>query len=317
MPISAVRPPGGCLAPVALDFVVDDPESIRRLARSNGPYFQPGRYLVDAGAAQSASAGETKQQVEIPKGLVGPVFRGDWAVDGEAILGDAQKLLTLPAFIDAAKTICNSEFVVPEQVFVNLTTPCGGQPFSHTDVPEFRGVGRKNAPGWLLLVMGGSRCFEPERITIITAVSWFFQGERGYFRYWPDGRDADSLRHEDLWNSAVVGDNDFMHHKVERVGPRDLRAPAEMTIDSELRFDGSTWLIEDAGKVLASYDDEYIRLSLSWKAKVYGSDAERRSVEAGVDGLTIDEVLARLETAFGEPLATSGPDALSSPELRD
>jgi hypothetical protein len=98
-----------------MDFVVDDPESIRHIARSSGPYFQPGRYLIDAGAAQSASAGETKQQVEVPKGIVGPVFRGDWAVDGKAILCNAQESLTLPAFIDAAKAICGSDCVVPQR----------------------------------------------------------------------------------------------------------------------------------------------------------------------------------------------------------
>ena len=35
--------------------------------------------------------------------------------------------------------------------------------------------------------MGTSRLFEPERITMITAVSWFFDGPGGTFHYWRDG----------------------------------------------------------------------------------------------------------------------------------
>jgi hypothetical protein len=35
---------------VLLDEVVADPESIRAMARANGPYFMPARYLVDGRA---------------------------------------------------------------------------------------------------------------------------------------------------------------------------------------------------------------------------------------------------------------------------
>ena len=86
---------------------------------------------------------------------------------------------------------------------MNLTTPSGGQTVSHTDIPEFRGVDRHNAESWFLQAMDASGLFEEERITSIT---------------------------------AVVGDNDFMHHKVERTGAPGVKAPARLSIDSTLAF---------------------------------------------------------------------------------
>lgn len=324
MPIAAVRPStAGCFAPIIVDPLLDDPERIRELARQNGPYYQPGRYLVDGAAADDAGAGASKEKVEVPAGIVGPVFRGDWSTDGVTRLAGTEDLLTLPGFVENAKAICQTDVVVPEQVFVNLTAPSGGQPFSHTDIPVFVGVDRSNAPGWLLIAMGASRLFEPERITIITAVSWFYHGERGFFRYWPNGRDAESIRHEALFNTAVVGDNDFMHHKVERTGHKGAAAPEGMTIDSILDYDGDEWLISDAGTELARYAEPELRLSLSWKARVYGSEAERTSAESAIAegrGPSVEEVLSRFEKAIDEPLAADpaqGADALASPELRD
>jgi len=290
-----IRPdrPAGCLAPVLLHEAVTDPESIRAMARANGPYFMPARYLVDGRAAEQAGDGERKERADVPKHLIGPTWRGDWGVGGRATVEGADTLLGHTGFADAASTMFGGAVVVPEQVFVNLTTPCSGQGFSHTDIPEFVGADRSNAPGWLLQAMGVSRLFEDVRIPIVTAVSWFYRGERGYFRYWPEGRDAASVRHEDVWNSGVVGDNDFMHHQVERTGPAGSLPPPGLTIDSSLDHDGSRWIVVDGDDVLADFDESEVRLSLSWKAKVYRDEAERQDVAAGVGGIGLDEVLAR------------------------
>ena len=116
--------------------------------------------------------------------------------------------------------------VVPEQVDVSLTTPVPRSGFSHTDIPEFRGVGRRNAPAWLLYC---------------TAI--------------PTAK--------------------------------------------------------------CSPDDE-VRLSLSWKAKVYADADERRRAEGGVDGLSVDQALDRLEADLAnsdrpEPLEAR---SVESSELR-
>ena len=294
-----------------LDRVLDDGEVVRALARANGPYWQPGRMLSAAGAVRS-TADDRDAELEADAGFVGPVFRGDWAF-GEPLIDGADELLHHEGFLAAAGQMYGTDVVVPEQVYVNLTTPVARQGFSHTDIPEFRGIDRRNAPAWLLTAMGVSRLFEAERVHIVTAVAWFYRGEAGGLRYWPEGMDGPSVLHEDTWNTAVVGDNDFMPHEVQRVGPRGSAPPAGMTIRTELAHEDDRWHIVDDGKVLASYDDDQVRLSLSWKAKVYADEDERARAEAGADGVELDEVLARLEADLGEPLAGR---SLDSAELR-
>ena len=303
------RPADACLPPVLLDPAVSNPDEIRTMARANGPYFMPARYLVQSTAAsEAASDAETS---EVPSYLIGPTFRGDWAFGGVAQVPGAEALLHHRGFVGGAEEMCGPGVrVVPEQVYVNLTAPSGGQPFSHVDIPEFVGVDRTNAPGWLLQAMGSSRLFEDARITIITAVAWFHRGERGFFRYWPVGRNGESVRHEAMWNTAVVGDNDFMHHKVERTGPDDLRPPDGMTIDTHLDHDGTNWLIVEDGRVLARYDDDEIRLSLSWKAKVY-------EMPEPVGSLALDGVFTRFAAELGSDLPAQSAEELTGDPTRE
>ncbi len=317
--IATRRPAGACLRPVLIDPVVDDPGAIRAMARANGPYFMPARYLVRSSAAAAAADDEAADD-KVPAGLIGPTFRGDWAFGGDVLVDGADALLHHPGFLAATAEMCGTDVIVPEQVFVNLNAPSGGQAFSHVDIPEFVGVDRTNAPGWLLQAMGSSRLFEDARITIVTAVAWFHTGDRGFFRYWPNGRDADSVRHESMWNTAVVGDNDFMHHKVERVGAPGSTPPAGMTIDTHLDHDGASWCIVDDGVTLATYGDDDIRLSLSWKAKVYESAEARAAAERGDGALDLEVVAERFAAALAteptQPVAIESVDELLADDAR-
>lgn len=308
--------PKGCLEPIEVDPVVDNPDAIRALARANGPYFMPARYLVDGASADDASDGQVKKRENVPDYLIGAVWRGDWCTGGKPLIDGVDHLLHHEGFTEAAKQMCDAQVIVPEQVFVNLNTPMPGSAFSHVDIPEFVGMDRSNTPGWMLISMGASGAFEDVRITIVTAVAWFYQGERGYFRFWPHGRDAPSVRHEKMWNSAVVGDNDFMHHQVERVGPQGATPPEGMTIDTSLDFDGDRWNILEEGSSLASYSEDQVRLSLSWKAKAYATADVHQAAQQGDAAMTLDIALHRLAAVIDEPLAATGPDAIHSPELR-
>jgi len=301
---------------VVLDEVVDDPEMVRAMARTSGPHYMPARYLVDAQAAETAGDGMARGRTDVPAHLIGPVWRGDWAAAGRALVPGAEALLHHERFVAAASAMTGGTEVVPGQVYVNLTTPSRGQGFSHTDIPEFVGVDRSNAPGWLLQAMGVSRLFEDVRITIVTAVSWFHTGERGFFRYWPTGRDGDSVRHERMWNAGVVGDNDFMHHQVEGTGPRGSAPPDGLTIDTVLDHDGFRWLVVDGDRTLATFDDADVRLSLSWKARVFRDVAERVAVEAGVGGIGLDEVVARFAAVPDLDVPGSVDGALSDEGFR-
>ena len=307
----------GCLPPIAIDEVVDDPDGIRTMAEENGPYFMPGRYLVGGISANQAADGTILKHGDVPPGITGPVWRGDWAIAGESRVDGADELLHAAVFVDAARQLFDAEIVVPEQLFVNLTGPRSGDPFSHTDIPEFVGIDRSNAPGWFLSAMGKSGRFEDVRMNIATAVCWFHRGDRGYFRYWPAGRDAPSVRHEDMWNTGVMGDNDFMHHQVERVGQPDATPVEGLTIDSMLDHDGRDWVVTDEGVEQGRLDDLNVRLSLSWKAKVFADGDTATAARSGAGGIGLAEALERFAAVLDEPLAATGADALASPVLRD
>ena len=79
-----------------------------------------------------------------------------------------------------------------------------------------------------LTIMGQTGLFEAERVKVATAVSWFYRGADGGFEYWPDGPGGASVVHEGaIHNTGIVGDNDFMWHRVRPVGrPEDGMATA-------------------------------------------------------------------------------------------
>ena len=138
MTAAVIDRPRGCLPPVRVDRVVEDPATIRAMARTHGPYFMPARYLINAGAANDAKGGS--DNTEVPAHLIGPVWRGDWAIEGRPLVDGAQELLTLEPFVSGARQMCGPASVVdPQQVFINLTTPMPGSGFAHVDIPEFVG----------------------------------------------------------------------------------------------------------------------------------------------------------------------------------
>ena len=307
---TTVDRPKGCLPPIQIDHVVDEPDLIREIARKNGPYFMPARYLIGGETAADARKRTPKVVKGAPAYLIGPTWRGDWAFDGEIFVEEATPLLHHKGFTEAAKSMFDCEIIVPEQVFVNLSTPMDGHPFSHVDIPEFKGVNRHNAPGWFLQAMGSSGLFEDVRISIVTAVAWFHHGERGFFRYWPDGRENDSVRHENMWNTAVVGDNDFMHHLVERVGSKIDGPPEGMSINTELNHDGVSWKVLEQGEVLATYGDLDVRLSLSWKAKVYSDKQTYEDATHGIDNINLEEAIGRFNQELGSNFSELNDDEL-------
>ena len=135
--------------------------------------------------------------------------------------------------IAAAGEVFDAEIVRPQIVFSNLTAPMP-QNRKHTDVPTFRGVERSQYPAWVVNAMAMSGLFERWRVKVATAVAWYYDGPNGGFSYWPDGGDAPEVTIEPPSNTAVVGDNDFMFHRVEAVGDGRFEL---IPIDSLLSYD--------------------------------------------------------------------------------
>ncbi|MEM7411365.1 MAG: hypothetical protein AAF430_14095 [Myxococcota bacterium] len=292
--------------PIAIDGLLEDPSAVRELLERHAPYAPVQRYLRSDAEYRNASGSGAAQQI------IAPNFRGDWAFEGRVEPG-AELFLEHPTLVDAAARLFESDLVRPFAVFSNITWQL---PFSqgggHTDVPAFRGIDRREYPTWLLGTMGHSRLFESERIRIATAVAWFYAGPDGGFEYWPDGPEAASVLHEGaIANTAIMGDNDFMYHRVRPVGRREDGFPGGLSLDSRLEHTGGDdWRIVDGDRVIATPGFDALRVSVSWKAYVFRDEDERDRVDAGTDALTIDAVWQRFYTDLdARSVAFERPDA--------
>jgi hypothetical protein len=301
--ISPPRPP------VLLDPAVDDPDAVRRLVSAHAPYWPVQRYFANGAeyAALSGNGGGAAMPVA-------PVFRGNWAIEGKALQG-VEPLLHHAGFADAARRLFDAELVRPHTVYVNLTWQL---PFSqgagHTDIPAFRGFDRSRYPITLLTIMGLSGLFEDVRAKIATVVAWFYAGGDGGFEYWPDGPEHPSRVHEGrIDNTAIAGDNDFMWHRVRPTG-RVEDGMLRLGLESQLWREADGWAIRDGERRLACFGSEALRVSLSWKALVFESEAERRRHDEHLDDIDLPEVLRR----FGADLAARGtPVSWPADPVRD
>jgi hypothetical protein len=280
--------------PVKLDKVVDDRDEVWRLIDAHAPYWPVQRYFANSAEYAAMSGSDEPTQM-----IVAPVFRGNWAFDGEVLEG-VQPLLDSERFGAAAKQVFDADIVRPTTVYVNLTWQLPfPQGAGHTDVPAFRGFDRTTYPITFLTIMGLSGLFEAERVKVATGVSWFYGGDDGGFEYWPQGPDAPSVLHEGgIDNTAIVADNDFMWHRVRPTG-RVEDGMVTMSRDAELvRRDGDGWAIVDDGTDLATFTTDRVRVSLSWKGIAFSDDEDRRRHDDHLDDIDLDEVLRRFSTDF-------------------
>jgi len=295
--------------PVALEGLLPDPGLVRRLVEHNSPYWPIQRYFASAEEMRALSdVVEGSERAAAPL-FVAPVFRGDWAYDRPLIPG-VEPILHNERFIDAARRIFGGTVVRPQIVYVNLTLPMPAGDRGHTDVPAFRGIDRTAYPIWLLVTMGRSGLFERWRTPIATGVSWFYAGAGGEFTYWPDGPDHPPITRPAHTNTALVGDNDLMFHRVEAVGRPDDDMVRGLSLDSLLTFAGDgRWNVVEDGRVLASRRFEDIRISVSWKAQVFRGEGEARIVDQHLDDLRFEQVLETFLADLAERGVAVAPPA--------
>jgi hypothetical protein len=299
--------------PVVLDTAVDDPAAVRALIEAHQPYWPVQRYF-----ANSAEYAALSGQAEPAEMIIAPVFRGNWATDGEPLDGVAP-ILTSERFTAAARQLFGADIVRPTTVYVNLTWQLPfPQGAGHTDVPAFRGFDRASYPITFLTIMGLSGLFEDVRVKVATAVAWFYRGADGGFEYWPQGAAGASVVHEGaIDNTAIIADNDFMWHRVRPTGKVE-DGMLTLTRDAELtRHDAGHWAIIDQGDERAVFSAEDVRVSLSWKALAFDDDADRRRHDEHTADIDLAEVLRRFAADFArrdEPLAIPA-DPVADPDF--
>jgi hypothetical protein len=282
--------PARCRAPTFLAPALEQPGLVRELLERTAPHLPVQRYFR-SGAEMRAQSGPADL-------IIAPNFRADWAT-ADARVDGVEPFLENPRFIEAAAKLFESEHVCPWGVYSNITWQLPfDQGRGHTDVPAFVGVDRRRYPTWLLAVMGHSQLFEKERVEIATAVSWFYRGKDGGFCYWPDGPDRPPRVHEgDVFNTAIMGDNDRMFHRVRPVGARQDGMLGGMTLETRLEHDGGdAWAIREAGETRAQMHFDALRISVSWKGYVYRDAEQRRRHETGGGALDLDQVVDRFDS---------------------
>ena len=227
-----------------------------------------------------------------------PLFRGDWH-DRLTTLDGVRLLLASPVLRAAAVRLFGGAESVPSYVFVNVTAPMPRTDAGHVDVPSFRDLDRRHLPGWFLLAMQRSGLFTRWAVRTATAVIWFYEGAGGELTYWPDGPAGPARSVPAASNTAIVGDNDRMPHRVEAVGePGRWRAVPRDALLSNAG--GDRWELRDGDAVLDRFRLADLRISLSWKAEVYLDESERERRASHSDNLTPWEALAIMAAALRE-----------------
>ncbi len=232
-------------------------------------------------------------------------FRETYVYGEEIRVDGIQAFADNPEIVSAAKNLSGLDVIVPAIIYANILIP-GQELAVHTDVPEFRGVNRKNVPQWLLVTMLQSGLFDAWRVPIITCVSWFGSAKGGAFTFYPDGvdgaRDSIPAKH----NSAILLDTDTVLHGVERVAAKPQELPP-ISAATRLHYlkDGQ-WLLRDGETDLTNYDWSELRYSISWKAYCFADDGERKAFENGHDVLDLESILNRLEKELRHRGALTG-----------
>ncbi|MBW2586193.1 MAG: hypothetical protein JRD92_04515 [Deltaproteobacteria bacterium] len=281
-------------APIVIDRVLPDPSVVRELLVRGAPYWTVQRYVTNLSEMAALSDAGKRGRKNRPM-FIAPWFRGDWAYD-EPLVDGAEVFLGHEGFRAAAQHMFEGGVIVPQIVYVNLNPPIAQVDPGHVDIPAFRGNDRTRYPVWLLATMLKSGLFERWYVPSVTAVAWYYEGEGGGFTYWPDGPDQSPISRPCISNSAVVGDNDYMFHRVEAVGPDERTLPKGLTLESRLCWTGNAWEVVEQGDARARYDVEDVRVSVSWKAQVFADEEQQVLHQSHQDDLELEDVVEILLT---------------------
>ncbi|OUX76424.1 MAG: hypothetical protein CBC19_09490 [Oceanospirillales bacterium TMED59] len=222
-------------------------------------------------------------------------FRETYAYGNDIKAAGVEAFFNHPDLLAVAGEVTGRSLVVPAIVYANILTP-GQELAIHTDVPEFRGADRKRMPQWLLVTMLHSGLFDDYRIPIATCVSWFGANPGGAFAYYPEGPHGRRESMPASHNTAILIDTDKVFHGVERVTPKSFFP--EIDKGATLTFEGSAgWsLAKPNQEVVARYQWEDLRYSISWKAYCFAAEAEKAKWANKTDDLTLDFILDTLES---------------------
>lgn len=297
--------------PIELEPAFEDPARVHALFDALAPYsmLQARGQVMGSHLEQAAITGAPISDAMVAAAATDaarslrltPTFRGYWA-SVEHCPPEVEWILHDDRFHAAARRLHGGAVrVVPTEIYAHIIAPHRqGPPGSHVDLPSFRGIGRRDLPVWLLVTMRRSGLFEAWRVSVATAVSWFYRGPGGSFTYWPTGPEGESRTTQPPFdNTGVVGENDSMFHRGDPVGDGRLEAPAQLSLESTLAPSPEgpqRWQVRNGDEPIADYAREEVRFALSWSAKVFADEEALRCEQEHRDDLDLGRVLEIFRT---------------------
>ncbi len=300
------------LPPADADAVVDIVEQfpgygLYAVEKSASTFAADVPQRIDA-VMNHVRSGQRAGRAESPDLLVARTnyLRETFAYGDDVRAPGIERLWHHEGLAEAARELFGRPVIEPAIVYANILLP-GQELAVHTDVPEFRGANRKVTPQWLIVVMHQSGLFEPWRMPIATAVTYFGRDDAGRpdggaLAYWPEGPDGEVHRLATGHNTGILLDTDSVYHGVERLGPPHAVPPTLRAVNV-LEHDGAEWQLRPARgstETLATWGWDEIRVSLSWKAYCFADEAERTAWRTNADDLTVDVILDRLRADLAE-----------------
>jgi hypothetical protein len=186
--------------------------------------------------------------------------------------------------------------VVPTMLYFNLFMP-GQQLLIHTDVPAFRGVQRRDVPTSFLFDLHQTGYLDEYRAKIATGITNIdlVPGGRktsgGELSLFPSGPFGERVVVHPNHNTGVVIDADSVWHRVEGLeGEAPYFDP--FGVRAKWLRDSHQWALQDErNDTVLSFPENSLRLSVSWKAFVFESEAEHKLWRDGEKPLTIPHAL--------------------------
>jgi hypothetical protein len=278
-------PPAPRYRPTVIEPAYGDPGSVQRLVRDLGAYPNLAGMPGYAGFRMP-----TMPWFRLSIAAEGPTPSGASCTHHEAAVPGAAIVLRNEPVLAAARQVFGAEIVRPRSVTINVMTP-QGPGGAHLDTATFRGAFPSSS--WLLAVMGSSGLFDRWAVRVVAALTWIFPGEDGGYEYWPDGPAAPShCLDGPFGNVALVGDNDYMFHRVRGFGDAARHGDvSRYSPAATIGFADDSWIVVDDGSERARYASTETRISLLWRGVAFEDAHAERVFDEHRDDLDADTLV--------------------------
>jgi len=246
-------------------------------------------------------AGSTRYMMRLY--LIGDPLEGEGVVNAPAAI----PLMQNKVLVEAAKRLApDFPILVPRLLYVNVVLP-GQEVGMHADVPTFRGLNRLKLDTKFLVGAHLSGYFYDYRVKILTAVTYIGNSSRrdpegGLFSFFPYGPFGERIDWSADFNTGVILDTDSVFHRVTPCQPKRVakHVPPFHPMFTWLSFDPESklWLLKENDTLLQTYEDDDLRISLSWKVYMFKSQEDYDLWKNQDEPLDVHTLLERYRQSY-------------------